>query len=149
MSIFCCGRKNDSLKKANDKNPSRQIDESDMQSKRLELVKSANVAKIPLEEAILSKRVKGLENLGNTCYINAALECLSNTPEFTEYILTGQWQDDANGVNPIGTDGILLVEYVKLIHKLWKEGDKKRINPEKFKTVLDKVCSTVAILNLV
>ena len=73
MSWFCCGQKKDNLWKANDKTPFKPINESDMQSKRHELVKSANVAKIPLEEVKLVRKVKGLDNLGNTCYINAAL----------------------------------------------------------------------------
>jgi len=28
----------------------------------------------------------GLENIGNTCYINAPLQCLLKTPYFDEYL---------------------------------------------------------------
>lgn len=30
----------------------------------------------------------GLQNLGNTCYMNSALQCLSNTPQLSRYFLS-------------------------------------------------------------
>lgn len=33
--------------------------------------------------------MKGLDNLGNTCYLNAALQCLLHVPSLTNYVLQG------------------------------------------------------------
>jgi ubiquitin carboxyl-terminal hydrolase 4/11/15 len=33
--------------------------------------------------------VMGLNNLGNTCYMNSAIQCLSNIAPFREYFMTG------------------------------------------------------------
>lgn len=33
------------------------------------------------------KKTKGLENIGNTCYMNAAIQVLANTPYFRQYFV--------------------------------------------------------------
>lgn len=36
----------------------------------------------------------GIHNHGNTCYMNAVLQCLSNTDSLTEYFVTHRYKDD-------------------------------------------------------
>jgi ubiquitin C-terminal hydrolase len=138
MSWLCC-----SSRKKDTQVVKKMIREEEIESKRDDLSKSVKVPNLPSVELSSKKKVRGLENLGNSCYISAALECLSNTKEFTDYILKGDWRKDVNPANPIGTDGLLLTQYVKLIYQLWEDGSKKAVNPEKFKECLDQVCPTV------
>lgn len=44
----------------------------------------------------------GLQNLGNTCYMNSALQCLSNTPQLTRYFMSKKKTPCARSN---GTDG--------------------------------------------
>lgn len=57
---------------------------------------------------IHSNRLVGLQNLGNTCFMNSALQCLSNTPELSLYFLSGLYKSELNESNPLGMFVIIL-----------------------------------------
>ena len=40
--------------------------------------------------------VCGGRNLGNTCYMNGVIACLSNCTELTAYFLSGEYKQDVN-----------------------------------------------------
>ncbi|ORZ14952.1 hypothetical protein BCR41DRAFT_80413 [Lobosporangium transversale] len=79
----------------------------------------------------------GLSNLGNTCFMNSALQCLSNTPDLTRYILAGAWRDELNRDNPLGMGGEVARAYANLIDKLWK-GTNKVFSPREFKSTIGR-----------
>lgn len=74
------------------------------------------------QSALFNKSLKlkaiGLQNLGNSCYMNAALQCLIHTSELTTYFFSGIYRCEINATNPLGTGGQIASSYATLLNNL-------------------------------
>jgi len=73
--------------------------------------------------------MKGILNIGNTCYMNSAIQCLSHIPEIRNYFLTGS---HINNLNLKSKSKDLTNEWQKLLYRLCQDKDEKNINPIDF-----------------
>lgn len=85
----------------------------------------------------------GLRNLANTCYMNSVVQCLSATPELAQYFVRGDYVQQINHANPLGTGGQLADAFAALLRTLWSE-QYEFIRPVTFRQVLTRVLPTFA-----
>ena len=84
--------------------------------------------------------VCGGYNLGNTCFMNSSIACISNCTELTYYFLCGDYKNDINTENTIGMQGELAKSWGELLQEYWVENTNIG-NPRNFKNTIGEKAS--------
>ena len=87
--------------------------------------------------------VCGGHNLGNTCFMNSSIACLSNCTELTTYFLSGKYKQSINKKNKAGLGGKLANDWYDLLEEYWNSG-KSAGNPSSVKKSVAKKDSKFA-----
>jgi len=86
------------------------------------------------EYMVPGRNLSGIVNMGNTCFMNAAIQCMSATLALTRYFLSQEFLKDLNTEKK---EYMMLIEYYRVLEGLWEEN--QTIEPISFKRTLSKL----------
>ncbi|EME45447.1 hypothetical protein DOTSEDRAFT_52723 [Dothistroma septosporum NZE10] len=86
-----------------------------------------------------TRGVVGLTNLGNTCYMNSALQCIRSVEELAVYFLSKEYKKEINNDNPLGHHGAMANAYFTVLAGVYGDNSGSAYTPREFKSKLGSI----------
>jgi ubiquitin C-terminal hydrolase len=94
----------------------------------------------PMKTVRVNPGAVGLQNLGNTCYMNSVVHSLSNTPLLREFLTSQSVEQYISTTNKAGFNGRVVTAISELVTSLWTTKEPK-LRPSSFHKTIASIFS--------